>query len=59
MNIAELVTLIGTNGMAIVIIAYFLYKDYKFNEQIISVLGEMKDVLTALKTWHEADRKGD
>lgn len=54
---ADLVQLIATNGIAVVIIAYFLFKDYKFNEQIISVLGEVKEVLTELKTWHSAEGK--
>lgn len=49
----ELVNLIVSNGMAVVIIAYFLYKDYKFNGQIVEVLGEVKEVLTSLKTFHE------
>ena len=52
----EMVNLIVSNGMSVVIIAYFLFKDYKFNGQILDVLGEMKDVLTALKTWHEVDK---
>ena len=52
----EIVNLIVSNGMSVVIIAYFLFKDYKFNGQILDVLGEVKDVLTALKTWHEADK---
>jgi len=51
----ELVNLIVSNGMSVVIIAYFLYKDYKFNDQILSVLGEVKEVLSSLKTWHEAE----
>lgn len=45
----ELVNLIVNNGMSVVIIAYFLFKDYKFNEQIIGVLGEIKEVLTVIK----------
>lgn len=45
----EMVNLIVQNGMSVCIIAYFLYKDYKFNGQILQVLGEMKDVLSALK----------
>lgn len=53
----ELVDLIVANGMSVVIIGYFLYKDYKFNESILKVLGEVKEVLTALKTWHEAEDK--
>ena len=52
----EMVNLIVSNGMSVVIIAYFLFKDYKFNGQILDVLGEVKDVLTALKPWHEADK---
>lgn len=45
----ELVNLIVSNGMSVCIIAYFLFKDYKFNEQILQVLGEMKEVLATLK----------
>lgn len=57
-DMEEMVNLIVSNGMSVVIIAYFLYKDYKFNDQIINVLTEVKEILTALKTWHEADDKG-
>lgn len=52
MAIADLINLIATNGIAVVIIAYFLYKDYKFNGQILNVLGEMKEILAVLKTYH-------
>ena len=52
----DIVNLIVSNGMATVIVAYFLFKDYKFNQQIIDVLSEVKDVLIELKTWHQADR---
>ena len=45
----EIVNLIVNSGMSVVIIAYFLYKDYKFNDQIIHVLGEIKEVLSVLK----------
>lgn len=56
----DFVNLIVSNGMSVVIIAYFLFKDYKFNSQILAVLGEVKDVLTSLKTWHEVvDRRGE
>ena len=53
----EMVNLIVSNGMSVVIIAYFLYKDYKFNDQILKVLGEVKEVLASLQTWHEVDEK--
>lgn len=51
-EIAELVT---TYGMATVIMIYFLYKDYKFNDSILQVLGEVKEVLTELKTRHASE----
>lgn len=57
MAISDVINLIATNGIAAVIIGYFLYKDYKFNEQIIGVLGEVKEVLTELKTWHASEDK--
>ena len=48
----DIVNLFVSNGMAAAIIIYFLFKDYKFNEQILSVLAEVKEVLTALQTYH-------
>ena len=52
MNIAELVKLAVDNGLTIILVAYFLLKDWKFNESILDVLGEMKEVLAELNTWH-------
>ena len=46
----EVVTLITTNGMDVVLMAYFIY-----NDQILNVLGEVKEVLTALKPVHEIE----
>ena len=45
----EFVNLIVSNGMAVAIVAYFLFKDYRFNGQIINVLGEIKEVLALVK----------
>lgn len=45
----EFVSLIVSNGMSVVIIAYFLFKDYKFNGTIIDVLTEIKEVLAVIK----------
>ena len=53
----EIVNLIVSNGMAVVIVAYFLFKDYKFNGQIINILQEVKEVLTTLKTYHAIEHK--
>lgn len=45
----EIINLVVTNGMAVVIVAYFLYKDYKFNGQIIEVLGELRELMAVIK----------
>lgn len=52
----EIVNLIVSNGMSVVIIAYFLFKDYKFNQSILDVLGEVKEVLSELRTYHYIDK---
>lgn len=55
----NIINLIVSNGLGVVLVGYFIFKDYKFNEQIINVLGEMKEVLTALKTFHNiSDSEG-
>ena len=48
----DIVNLFVSNGMSVAIIIYFLYKDYKFNDQILQVLAEMREVLSALQIWH-------
>jgi hypothetical protein len=49
MTIAEIVDIIVSNGMSVAIIGYFLYKDFKFNATITSVLTEIKEVLAVMK----------
>ena len=44
----EFINLIITNGIAVVIMAYFLFKDYKFNGQIIELMQEIREVLAVL-----------
>lgn len=51
----EIIELIGTNGIAVAIIVYFLYKDYKFNDATLGVLTEIQKVLASLKTLHGID----
>lgn len=51
----QIVQLITTNGMGVVLLAYFIYKDYKFNQNILSVLDKMNVILAKLETWHTAE----
>ena len=47
----NIINLIVSNGLATVIVAYFLYKDYKQTAQIINVLGEIREVLSVVKNF--------
>lgn len=51
----DLVNLFVSNGMSVAIIIYFLYKDYRFNENILQVLAEVREVLAKLSTYHEKE----
>lgn len=53
----EIVQLIMNNGMGVVLLAYFIYKDSKWNASITSVLGEIKEVLVELRTYHAKDKE--
>lgn len=48
----QIVQTIVNNGMGAVLLAYFIYKDSKWNTAITNVLGEIKEVLVELRTFH-------
>ena len=52
--IAEAIT---NYGFSVILLAWMIFKDYKFNENILSVLDKICNVLTKLETWHEAEDK--
>lgn len=43
----EMINMIVNNGVAVVIVAYFIYKDNKFNDTLVKSLTE---ITTTLKT---------
>ena len=49
----EFINLIITNGIAVVIVAYFLFKDYKFNGQLIELMQEIREVLAVISRKEE------
>lgn len=55
----EIVQLIINNGMGVVLLAYFIWKDSKWNSTITNVLGEIKEVLIELRTFHATDYKNN
>lgn len=46
----ELINLIVNNGLSVVLVAFYLMKDYKFNNQLVETLKSINDKL---------DKKGD
>lgn len=52
----QIVNLIVSNGLGVVLVGYFIYKDYKFNDNILSVLSEVKEVLAGLREMHRGDK---
>ena len=59
MTFQDIVSVIGTNGIAVIIIAYFLYKDYKFNSQLITLMDETNKMLSRISTIIDIDRRRD
>lgn len=57
MDIQTTSELIGNYGMAFVLMAYFLVKDWKQTSEIIATLSSIREVLAELKTWHVMEDK--
>lgn len=53
----SIIQLIVNNGVGVVLLAYFIYKDSKWNSTISGVLCEIKEVLVELRTFHSLERK--
>lgn len=46
-------------GFSVVLLAWMIYKDYKFNENILAVLDKINVVLAKLETWHNAEGENE
>ena len=62
-NIEQIVNLAMNSGMSIMITIYFLYRDWKYQGQLISlmsnissVLGNLTNVTEGLRRFHENDK---
>ena len=51
----EIARVISNYGFSVVLLAWMIYKDYKFNGQILSCLEKINTILTKLETWHSAE----
>ena len=44
----DLVNLLVNNGIAVVVVAYFMIRDYKFNNELIKTMTQIQDNLQTL-----------
>lgn len=44
-------------GFSVVLLAWMIFKDYKFNENILAVMREVKEVLVELRTWNNVEEE--
>lgn len=51
----EIAQVVSNYGFSVVLLAWMIYKDYKFNENILTVLDKINVVLAKLETWHNAE----
>ena len=59
MSFDQIMAVITEHGMSVVLMAYFLIKDWKCNTQIINTLTEVKEVLTAMRALLPFKRDGE
>ncbi len=53
----DIVNLIVNSSTSIVIIAYFIFRDYKWNEQLISTLSKIETILDNMSEEREVKKK--
>lgn len=53
----DIVNLIINSSTSVVIIAYFIFRDYKWNNQLISTLTKIEDTLEDIKGGDYEDKR--
>lgn len=54
---AGLVESIVTNGVGVVIIAYFIYRDNKYTMELIGLMTELKNLISKITEGEKDDGK--
>lgn len=52
----EFVNLIVNNGVAVGVVIYFLWRDYRYNERMVLLLNDIKNIVSLIKE-SEVDHK--
>lgn len=55
MDMPEIITQIVTNGVGVFIIAYFIYRDNKYTQELLSLMVELKDLLHKINSKEERE----
>ena len=53
----DIVNLIVNNGIAVVVVAYFMIRDYKFNNELIKTMTMIQDNLQTLSNRMGVNKK--
>lgn len=53
---SDIINMLVNNGVAVVIVAYFIYKDNKFNDNLVKTLTE---IVVTLKDMQKDIEKGE
>lgn len=53
----DIVNLIINSSTSVVIIAYFIFRDYKWNNQLIETLTQIRSILDDLKKDRDREEK--
>lgn len=60
MTMTDIVNLVINSSVSVVIIAYFIFRDYKWNTKLIETLTKIETTLEELrKEYKSINRKGD
>lgn len=46
----NIVNLIVNNGIAVVVVAYFLYSNYRWNEKLVDTLARIDETMSRIST---------
>lgn len=44
----DMVNLLVNNGIAVVVVAYFMIRDYKFNNELVKTMTQIQDNLQSI-----------
>ena len=47
-NMNDIINLMVNNGIAVVVVAYFMIRDYRFNNELIKTMTQIQDNLNTI-----------